>query len=56
MLKNIINTLDEQFKYSAERKKIYNINKSNVERTIVTPFGEIQFLRTFYKNKTNGEY
>lgn len=56
MLKNIINTLDEQFKYSAERKKIYNINKSNVERTIVTPFGEIQFSRTFYKNKTNGEY
>ena len=56
MIKNVIQIIDEQFKYSEERRKKYNISKSDVERTIVTPFGEIQFSRTFYKNKLNGKY
>ena len=43
--------LDKRFRDSIERKKLYYINKSNVERTIVTIFGEITFKRTLYKNK-----
>jgi len=51
-----IEFLDKQFKESPERKKQYYINKSNVERTIVTIFGELNFKRTLYQNKITGEY
>jgi len=51
-----IESLDKQFKDSNERKKKYYINKSDIERTIVTIFGELTFKRTLYQNKITGEY
>lgn len=42
---------DNTFKNSAERLSRYYINKSNVERTLITIVGEIRFTRTYYKNK-----
>lgn len=56
--KTIITTfeeLDNNFKYSVERKSRYYINKSNVSRTIITSVGEISFLRTYYKNKFSND-
>lgn len=52
--KSIISTfqeIDEEFKNSAERKSNYYINKSNVQRTLITIVGEISFKRTYYKSK-----
>lgn len=43
--------IDNDFKNSAYRKSRYFINKSNVERTLITIVGEIHFTRTYYKNK-----
>lgn len=51
-----IEALDKQFKDSDQRKSTYYINKSNVERTIVTIFGELKFKRTLYQHKITGEY
>ena len=48
--------LDHQFKHSKERKDKYVINKSNIQRTIITIFGSITFQRTLYQNKVTGEY
>lgn len=48
--------LDKVFENSSKRKENYNINKSNIKRTIVTIFGSITFYRTLYINKTTGEY
>jgi len=48
--------LDMQFKNSTERKEKYFINKSNVERTIITIFGTTTFKRTLYQNKITGKY
>jgi len=48
--------LDNQFRNSRERKEKYVINKSNVERTLITIFGTITFKRTLYQNKITGEY
>lgn len=53
---NLFEALDNDFKYSLERKKNFFINKSNVERTIITIFGTLTFKRTLYQNKTTGEY
>ena len=51
-----IEFLDNEYKNSNIRKKDYYINKSNVQRTIYTIYGEITFNRTLYKNKINGSY
>ena len=51
----IIETLDKQFKNSIERLKKWNINKSNVSRTITTIFGDITFSRIYYESKNKEE-
>ena len=56
LIVNIFETADEEYKNSPERKEKYYINKSNVERCIVTIFGEVRFKRTLYKEKNSGEY
>ena len=56
LIANIFETADEEYKNSPERKEKYYINKSNVERCIVTIFGEVRFKRTLYKEKNSGEY
>lgn len=48
--------LDLEFKNSLERNQKYFINKSNVERTLITIFGTITFKRTLYQHKLTGEY
>ena len=49
-------SIDDFFKNSLERKKNFYINKSNVERSLLTIFGELTFSRTLYQNKLTGEY
>ena len=55
-LYSVFIAIDDYFKNSTERKKKFNINKSNVERTLITVFGELTFSRTLYQNKFTGEY
>ena len=47
----VFKELDDNFKNSLSRLKEYNINKSNVKRTIVTIVGEITFYRTYFESK-----
>ena len=47
--------IDDDFKASAYRKSRYYINKSNVERTLITIVGEIHFSRTYFENKLSGK-
>lgn len=60
MIKEIIITTfteaDNQYKSSNLRKKYYNINKSDVPRTLITLFGDITYKRTYYKSKLDGSY
>ncbi len=51
---NVFESLDYSFKHSLDRKRKYEI-KSYHKRTILTIFGEITFVRTFYKSKVTGK-
>ena len=51
-IQHIATTLDNQFKNSLDRVKRWNINKSDISRTITTIFGTITFYRTYYESKT----
>ena len=55
-IKEYYQMIDHGFRDLEERKKNYNINKSNVSRTLITIFGEINFYRTLFKHKLTGEY
>lgn len=51
-----IQIIDNEYKNSEIRKKEYHVNKSDVERTIFTIYGEINYTRTLYKNKITNNY
>ena len=50
----LFETIDNEYKASADRLLYYYINKSDVKRTIITIVGEISFSRTYYKDKISG--
>lgn len=55
-LVTIFETIDKAYCLSLERKREYHI-KAHLPRTILTIFGEITFMRTFYSDKNNkGSY
>ena len=54
-IKYIVEKLDNEFKKSIERLKKWNINKSNIPRTITTIYGDITFNRTYYETKDKKE-
>ena len=49
IIKETFEGLDFEYSNTIERKRKYVINKSNVERTLITIFGEIKFKRTYFK-------
>lgn len=53
---NFIESIDKEYMNSEERKIKYEINKQNVERSIITIYGEIKFTRTLYRDKNNHNY
>ena len=55
-LNAIIDELNDIIKKSPERSGIYHVHKSNVSRTLVTRFGELNFNRTYYKNIRDKSY
>jgi len=59
LIKNVVistfEEIDTLYKFSAERKSRYFINKSNVPRTLITIIGTITFSRTYYQNKFSND-
>lgn len=51
-----IKIIDNEYMKSDKRKKDYYINKKNIDRTIITIFGEVTYSRTMYINKKTNEY
>lgn len=49
----VFEEIDKNYANSIERKAKYNINKSNVNRTLVTIFGLFTFKRNYYVSKLN---
>ena len=51
VITSVFKELDDNFRNSLDRTRDYNINKSNVKRTIITIVGEITFYRTYFQSK-----
>jgi len=56
IVKEALEMLDEIIRESSSRKKEYYIQRRNDEKTLITIFGEVNYLRTYYKSKKYGSY
>ena len=53
VLKESFTILDNLYASSADRNKFFNISKPNAHRSIITIFGELEFERIYYYDKSN---
>jgi len=51
ILKAVLEDLDQMIKESAERKKNWVVQQSEMKKTLITVFGEVQYFRVYYKSK-----
>ena len=56
IVKEALEMLDETIRESSTRKKEYHIQRRNDKKTLITKFGEVNYQRTYYKNKKDGSY
>src|SRR5574344_1054845 len=57
ILKNILESIDLDYKNSNDRKRLFYVQDTRI-RKLITSLGEITFNMTYYKSKTkvNGKY
>jgi hypothetical protein len=52
-LAHILEKMDHEIKESKERKKLWNIHARDMNKTLITKFGEVKFQRTYYASKNS---
>lgn len=57
-LVHVMEKMDEEIMESKERKKSWNIQARDMDKTLITQFGEVKYQRTYYasKDKENTDY
>lgn len=57
LVKDVLETVDDIIRDSEHRKKMgYNIQRRDDKKTLITIFGDVNYKRTYYKNKIDGSY
>lgn len=56
LLKEVFEVLEEKLYHSAERKNHWKVVKRKEKKTILTPFGQLEYGRTYYRHKETKEY
>lgn len=56
MVREALETLDLAVKESKQRKKHWHVERKDVENTIATTMGPINYKRTYYVNKVTSDY
>ena len=51
-----LETVDEVYRNSRDRRQNWTIKEKAAEKTLATIFGEVRYKRAYYKNKRTGEY
>ena len=57
-LAHVLENMDQEIMESKERKKSWNIQARDMDKTFITQFGEVKYQRTYYasKNSENTDY
>jgi hypothetical protein len=54
-LAHVLEKMDKEIMESKERKKTWNIQARDMNKTLITKFGEVKYQRTYYVNKNTDE-
>ena len=52
-LAHVLEKMDQEIMESKERKKSWNIQARDMDKTLITKFGEVKYKRTYYASKNN---
>jgi len=52
---DVLNELDEKIYKDKDNRKDWKVVQKGCKRTIVTPFGDVNYERRYYKNKSTGK-
>ena len=52
---DVLNELDEKIYKDKDKRKDWKVVQKGCKRTIVTPFGDVNYERRYYKNKSTGK-
>jgi hypothetical protein len=52
-LAHVLEKMDEEIMESKERKKSWNIQARDIDKTLITQFGDVKYQRTYYASKTS---
>ncbi|MCC3146072.1 ISLre2 family transposase [Halanaerobium sp. Z-7514] len=53
LLVYVLENMDEEIRESKERKKLFNIQARDMDKSLVTKFGKIKYQRTYYVSKSS---
>lgn len=56
ILKEVLEALDQKFHESEDRKSSWEVVRRNDQKEILTPFGRLEFKRSYYRHKQSREY
>jgi len=56
LLQVVLESLDQQLRNSSTRKQTWTIVRKNDRKEILTPFGLLSYMRSYYQHKESKEY
>lgn len=56
LLKEVFGALEQKLYHSAERKRSWKVVRRNDKKAVLTPFGQLEYERTYYRHKKTKEY
>ena len=56
LLRVVLESLDQQLRNSSTRKQTWTIVRKNDRKEILTPFGLLSYMRSYYQHKESKEY
>ena len=56
LLKEVFGALEQKLCHSAERKRTWKVVRRNDKKSVLTPFGQLEYERTYYRHKKTKEH
>lgn len=56
LLEEVLQALDQEIYSSKARKKNWKVERRNDKKAILTPFGQLEYKRTYYRHKDTSQY
>lgn len=56
LLKEVLDALERKIYHSEDRKRCWRVERRHDKKNVLTPFGQLDYKRTYYRHKKTKEY